>query len=1068
MPIRYTLVVLLVALLTRSLVAQRPATPPPEGLRENNPTVFALTGAKIIPAPGEQIENATIVIRDGVIVAIGAGVPIPGDAFVRDVTGKTIYAGFIDPLTELPADASRADPALAELMGAGYWNAQVVPQVSAARIYRADAEADKRYRAQGVVARLVAPSYGLVRGTSAVVTTADQRGNRTILRDAVAQHLHLQPARGPERGYPTSPMGALSLVRQALLDADWYAKATQAWADNPSLPRPETNDALAHLARDRAARRLFVVNATDELYALRAIKLAQEFDLRLAIRGSGHEYRLIDHVIAGDAPIIVPLGFPRPPAVNAPELANAASLEDLMHWDLAPENPARLVRAGATIAFTGTGLLPRQTYLAQIRKAVARGLDPTAALAAMTTTPATMLGIDQTHGTLAPGKSASFVITDGELFNDKTKLIETWVDGQRHVHSASPTIDPRGSWIVRSNEQPIARFKVEGEPPRLKGVIEKHDGTTIDAIEDIRIDGQRLSFRLLRRVDDQPQSLIGAVVLLDSDGGSGTAIGFDGATLAITLEPAPPMPATQPTTQPATDEAPDTEPATQASADGDSSTATSPATAPSATGPSTAPATTRARASTTQPASFEPNYPLGEYGRRGLPDQPAVVLFTGATVWTCGPSGKLEKADVLVQNGKITMIAESIDPHPFGESVLIVDGTGKHLTPGIIDCHSHIATDGGINESGQTITAEVRIADFINPADINIYRQLAGGVTGANILHGSANAIGGQNAVVKFRWGGAPDDLLFADAPPGVKFALGENPKQSNWGERFTTRYPQTRMGVEQIIRDAFHAARDYERQWNTYNANPTGIPPRRDLELDALVEIVNQTRLIHCHSYRQDEILALLRLCEEFGIKIASLQHILEGYKVADAMAKHGVGASTFSDWWAFKYEVIDAIPFNASIMFNQGVVVSLNSDDAELARRLNGEAAKVVRYGGVPEEEALKFVTLNAAIQLGIDKHVGSIEPGKDADVVLWSGSPLSGFSRVEQTWIDGRKYFDRADDIKYRAELSRMRQTLIQKIIDSREEPGAPEERERRSTELWPSVDVFCNHAEHQTQR
>jgi N-acetylglucosamine-6-phosphate deacetylase len=466
---------------------------------------------------------------------------------------------------------------------------------------------------------------------------------------------------------------------------------------------------------------------------------------------------------------------------------------------------------------------------------------------------------------------------------------------------------------------------------------------------------------------------------------------------------------------------------------------------------------------TTQRASFEPNYPLGEYGRRGLPEQPPAVLFQNATVWTSGPSGKLEDTDVLVQRGKITLIAKDIDPHGI-DGVLIVDCAGKHLTSGLIDCHSHIATDGGVNESGQSITCEVRIGDFVNPADVSIYRQLAGGLTAANVLHGSANPIGGQNQVIKLRWGGTPDDLKFREAPQGVKFALGENVKQSNWGERYTTRYPQTRMGVEQIVRDAFTAARQYRADWDKFKRDGKGIPPRVDLELEALAEIVEGTRLIHCHSYRQDEILALLRTCESFGVRIASLQHILEGYKVADAIAKHGAGASCFTDWWAFKIEVYDAIPYAGALMHQAGIVVSFNSDDAELARRLYTEAGKAVKYGGVSEVEALKFVTLNPAKQLGIDRYVGSIEVGKDADLVVWSKSPLSTLTRCEQTWIDGRRYFSLEDDAAARAEIRTRRAALIQKVLASNEEPAAPDEAKQRGDELWPNVDVYCGHAWH----
>ena len=363
----------------------------------------------------------------------------------------------------------------------------------------------------------------------------------------------------------------------------------------------------------------------------------------------------------------------------------------------------------------------------------------------------------------------------------------------------------------------------------------------------------------------------------------------------------------------------------------------------------------------------------------------------------------------------------------------MIDGTGKYVTPGLIDCHSHSAASS-INEGAQAVTAEVRIRDVLFADDVNIYRQLGGGLTTANILHGSANPIGGQNAVIKLRWGSGPDDLLFKNAPEGIKFALGENVKQANWSGN--GRYPQTRMGVEQVIRDAFRAAQDYRHRHKTYDrsskAKRKTTPPRIDLELEALAEILEGKRLLHCHSYRQDEIWMLTRIAEDFGFKIATFQHVLEGYKVAERLAEHGAGASTFSDWWQYKYEVIDAIPHNGTLMAKNNVLVSFNSDDSELARRMNTEAMKAVKYGGLSEEEALNFVTINPAKQLKIDKWVGSLEEGKDADFVIWDGAPLSIYSKVLETWIEGTRYWsvDENDQLEERDKVER--EKLIQKIL------------------------------------
>jgi len=386
-------------------------------------------------------------------------------------------------------------------------------------------------------------------------------------------------------------------------------------------------------------------------------------------------------------------------------------------------------------------------------------------------------------------------------------------------------------------------------------------------------------------------------------------------------------------------------------------------------------------------------------------------------------------------------------------NAVIIDAKGKHLTPGLIDAHSHSAADA-INEGGQAVTAEVRIGEVMNSQDPGIYRQLVGGLTVAHVMHGSANPIGGQNQTIKLRWGADNEGIKFIETPPTIKFALGENVKQSNWNPP-TTRYPQTRMGVEQLIRDRFKAAQDYDREWQLFNGKKKdgmAIPPRRDLELETLLEILHSKRFIHCHSYRQDEILMLIRLAEEIGFKVGTFQHVLEGYKVAEAIQQHGAGASMFSDWWACKFEVYDAIPFNGALMHDQGVVVSYNSDSGELARRMNWEAAKAMKYGNVSEEEALKFVTLNPAKQLKIERYVGSLEPGKHADFVIWSGTPLSTYSRCEQTWIEGRKYFDREEDLKLRAEVEKERAELIQKVLATKEGSGESKSESAGTTKAW----------------
>jgi len=401
-----------------------------------------------------------------------------------------------------------------------------------------------------------------------------------------------------------------------------------------------------------------------------------------------------------------------------------------------------------------------------------------------------------------------------------------------------------------------------------------------------------------------------------------------------------------------------------------------------------------------------------------LPAAAADLAIVGGTVLTVGPQGTLEKATVLVRDGKIAAVGRDLLV-PAGATV--IDASGRYVMPGIIDCHSHTAIEEGVNECTDSVTAEVRVTDVIDQHDPNIYRELAGGVTTINVLHGSCNAIGGQNAVLKMRWGKNPEEMVFKDAPRGIKFALGENPKRSNFRAPGATRYPATRMGVEVVLREAFSEARAYKREWDDYDkkvkaAGPKDlkpVAPRRNLRLEELKDILDGKVYVHAHCYRSDEILMLIRLADEFGFKIRTFQHVLEGYKVASEIARHGAGASTFSDWWAYKMEAYDAIPYNAAIMAAHGVKVSMNSDSDELARRLYWEAAKAVKYGGVSEEEALKMVTLNPAWQLGVDKRVGSLEVGKDADIAIFSAHPFSPDARVEATLVDGIVYFDRAKD-------------------------------------------------------
>lgn len=411
------------------------------------------------------------------------------------------------------------------------------------------------------------------------------------------------------------------------------------------------------------------------------------------------------------------------------------------------------------------------------------------------------------------------------------------------------------------------------------------------------------------------------------------------------------------------------------------------------------------------------------------------VLIRNATVLTAA-RGTLENTDILIRDGKIARIGKNLNA---AAGARTIDATGKFVTPGIIDAHSHAMMDA-INEFSFSVTSMTQMKDVLNPKDIAIYRALAGGVTSALLLHGSANSIGGQSVTVKFKWGKPVEAYPIADAPPGIKFAMGENPKRTNAqpqpGQTF--RYPRTRMGVIETMRDAFIRARDYKQAWDDFNAKKTKVQPRRDLELEPLVEILEGKRLVHAHGYRSDEHLNLMLLADEFGFRVATLQHGLEAYKIAPEIAKRGTGVSIFMDSWSYKLEAYDAIPYNAYILWKNGVVVSINSDSDERMRRLNLDAAKAMKYGGVPEEEALKMITLNPAKQLGIDKRTGSIEEKKDADLVIWNAHPFSVYSRVEMTIIDGETYFDRAKDLQDRKVLASEREALEK--LDVNKPPGS----------------------------
>ena len=1045
------------------------AAKPIVGLRDNRPNDYALTGATVVTRPGQSIDNATVLIRDTTIIGVGQDLAIPAGFMSIDCSGRTIYAGLIDAFSE-------AEVPMPDSSSAGHWNSNVVPQRSAKDV-AVDSSGDReKLRSQGITARVVAPKSGIIKGHSSLVLLGDGDSGRRLIKEDVWQHCMLTVPRDRTKSkYPNSPMGATALLRQTLYDAKWYGEAWAAYRSTPTLPRPETNNALAALSTDMQ-QGTFVADASNERMAIRADKVADEFSLKMILRGSGREYRDLEAIAATGRAVLVPIDFPDKPFVETAAAARNTDLRELMHWDLAPENPARLESANVPICLTTDGLENVGEFRKQVTKAIDRGLSGQGALAAVTTTPATLLGLDAVIGKVETGMLANLVITDGPLFDEETKVLETWVAGNQFIIDAAKS-QPQdalvGEWDLQlaiadqstslelaieqnedgklegtvsipgdddqPEEQPAANSEDEsdGEEEGGAGENEKEAGAGEDKekpvtktkLDSIVRQQDRLtatvSLSELEAFKELEADIAGVstltLVVVESDTPSIDVFGKvrfpDGRVEKLTLTKGEPGD-DQDEESSQTDEE-ETEETDEES---------------------------------TEDSPTPSLYPIGAYGLTAVIDETPTVLFKGATIWTCGAAGVIENGEVLIKDGKVVAVGNNLARPAVCH---VYDATGKHITPGLIDAHSHMGTDGGVNESGQAVTAEVRIGDFIDNSDINIYRQLAGGVTTSNILHGSANPIGGQNQVIKLRWGQSMDGLRMTEAPGGIKFALGENVK------RTTTRYPNTRMGVEQIIRDQLLAAREYDSRWRRWRAGErTGLPPRRDLQLEALAEVQRGERWIHCHSYRQDEIVATLDVLDEFGIQIGTLQHILEGYKVADRMAKHDAMGSAFSDWWAYKFEVFDAIPYNGALMHEQGVVVSFNSDDRELARHLNTEAAKAMKYGGVSAEDALKFVTLNPAKQLRIEQHVGSLSPGKHADLVIWSGPPLSTMSRCEQTWIDGQRYFDLESDAKLRDRDTALHAQLVQKVLsDGGKRSGKKKEEQVDEEDRWARHDIYC---------
>ena len=960
--------------------------PKNDGVITKNTNYTAFTNAKIYVTPTEVIEKGTLLIKDGKVVATGTSVTIPKNSTVIDLAGKSIYPSFIDIYSdfgiEKPARQGGRRSGQYEPTRTGYyWNDHVMPENNAIEKFKYDSKkAEELIKAGfGVVNTHI--QDGIVRGTGTLIALNNEDGNDIRVIDAKsAQYLSFSKSNLSNQSYPASLMGSMALLRQLYHDADWYVKGNIKTKDL-SLEALNSNKSLVQ-----------IFEAGSRANDVRADKVGDLFNIQYVILGGGDEFERINEIKAMNASLIIPINFPDAYDVENAFLANSLSLADMRSWNQKPTNPKVLAENNINFALTTHDLKKIKEFSDNLKKAIKFGLSQQKALEALTTVPAQILGKTDKVGSLKNGTYANFLITSGDLFDDKSVLYENWVQGQKNVIEDMGKTDIRGTYgFALAGES--YEMKIKGELSKLKTEITSNDKTRGSKIS-YTDDWVNIAFTTQ---DSTKQEFIRIIANVDNSKNlNGKAILPNGSETSFFAQ----------YKEAVEDKKEDKEKDNKEDI-----------------------------AEKVSPVS----YPNKAYGFKELPKQ-ETLLFKNATVWTNEKDGILENTDVLIKNGKIAQVGKNLSDG----SAKVIDATGKHITAGVIDEHSHIAA-AAINEGGQNSSAEVTIEDVVDETDIDIYRNLAGGVTSIQILHGSANPIGGRSAIIKLKWGESANNLIYNESPKFIKFALGENVKQSNWGDTETNRFPQTRMGVEQLYIDYFTRAKEYDA------LKKSGKPYRKDVEMETLAEILNKERFISCHSYVQSEINMLMKVAEQFNFNINTFTHILEGYKVADKMAEHGVGGSTFSDWWAYKYEVNDAIPYNAAIMHNAGVTVAINSDDAEMSRRLNQEAAKTIKYGGMSEEDALKFVTLNPAKLLHIDDRVGSIKVGKDADIVLWSDHPLSIYAKAEKTIIEGVTYFDLKRDEQMREAIKAEKSELINDMLKAKNDGLKTQPIKKKEKEL-----------------
>jgi imidazolonepropionase-like amidohydrolase len=967
--IRQIVLSLSLFVLFSSTLAQETATP--NGIADNRSEALALTGATLYLPDGQYLDNGTLLIRDGLIVDVLPAGDVPDGYFALDMRGRYVYPGLIDINTGygIPAPGRPAPGSGAEVLE------------SSGLAYNANDAIRAHYRAvqdfkpdQSRAEELRKLGFSMVLslradGIARGTSSLVLLGSKNANESVLLADAaaHYSLSKGSSR--QSLPSSPMGSI--ALL-RQTYLDAQ--WYEQFS-PRPFTDESLEAWINNRSLPQIMEVS--DWQQALTLHEVAQEFGTQYLIKTGDDAYQRAPELAATGASLIVPVIFPDTPEVADPFVADDVSFSDLKHWELAPFGLRLLNEQGIRFAVTSAGA--EEKFHENMSLAVRNGLPASVAIDALTRVPAQMLGVENRTGSLQSGRLANLLVSSAPLFTEDARLLENWVQGERFI-LADSFDQHRGRYQLQAGDRTLA-VTLDVDAANIEAsVVDASSGEAVEGT-DISVDltTEMININFALPGDAGNTRLSGWSI---ANGWQGSGLTSSGEAVNWQLERVADLPV----------------------ADADEQLAPEPV--PQLPSPVL--------------------YPFAAYGVETLPVQQDTVI-RGATVWTNEDSGIIQ-TDVLIRAGKIAAVGSDLD----AGNALEVDGTGKHLTPGIIDEHTHIALFA-INE-GATNSSMVRMRDVVDSQDVNIYRNLAGGVVAAQQLHGSANPIGGQSSLIKMRWGQSPQGLRIEESAEFIKFALGENVKRST--NPASVRYPQSRMGVEQVFIDAFSQAREYEQNWNAYNALSAAqqrntSAPRRDLVSDAMVEVLNGERYVTAHSYVQSEINMLLHVADSFDFTINTFTHILEGYKVADKMAAHGAGGSTFSDWWAFKWEVREAIPYNAALMQQAGMVVALNSDDAEMSRRLNQEAGKVVKYGGVSESDALKMITLNPAKLLHLDDRMGSIRVGKDADLVLWNDHPLSVYALAMTTWVDGVAYFDRERDQQLRRDIVSERARIISKI-------------------------------------